>query len=436
MMAFKQDISLPSIRSEVNIFELPETDTTVEYSAYTEHKPVINVTDSSSKIEIQIQSSPGLYIDLFDSFIYVKVKAVKNDKSAFAATDDFSVVNNFVHSMFSQVELYANSKLISSVTCYPYKAMMENLLTYSQNYIENQGSLGLFCNDTDNGSLSVLNLGYKKRKEYFTASKTVELIDKLRFDLANQPRYILSDTVLNLFLTRNSDEFMFLSPTPSTGTNPSPKLQILDMSFFVRKHSIYPSIALAHHKILNSGKNAVYPMLSSQIKFYTIPKGNQSFLQENLFSSVIPHRIVIGLVKNSSFIGTYEENPFVFSHNNLSNIRISVNNMPVPIRPISYDFKKNEYLLGYYMLYSAMGKNTQDFSLPFSREQFPDANALFAFDINPLIHENNSLYLEKCGSVCLEMKFSTALAQAVTCLVYYEYQSILEIDRFKQVSLQ
>lgn len=433
-MAFKQDISLPSIRSEVDIFSLPETDTSVEYSAYTEHKPVINVSDSSSKIEFQIQSSPGLYIDLFDSFIYVKVQAIKQDKTSFASTDDFSVVNNFVHSMFSQVELYANNKIVSSVSCYPYKAMIENLLTYSKNYIETQGSLGLFYSDTNNGSLTDSNLGYKKRKEFFKSSKKVELIDKLRFDLAGQTRYILSDTVLNLFLTKSSDEFMFLSPTSTA--NPSPKLKILDISFFVRKHSIYPSIAVAHHKLLNSGKNAIYPMQSSQVKFYTIPSGNQSFLQENLFSSVIPHRIVIGLVKNSSFIGTYEENPFIFSHNNLSNIRLSVNNMPIPIRPISYDFAKNEYLLGYYMLYTAMGKSTQDFSLPFSREEFPEANALFAFDINPHIHENNSLYLERCGSVCLEMKFSVALPQAITCLVYYEYASILEIDQFKQVSVQ
>lgn len=435
-MALIQDQSVPSIRGEASVFQLPPTDTTVDYSAYCEHKPVINVQDSTSKIEFLVHTAPSQYLDLLDSFLYVKVKAVKKDGSDFAATDNFSTVNNFLHSLFSQVDLYINNKLISSDNCYPYKAIIQNYLNYSYNFANSQGAMSLYIKDTNRGSLTDTNSGYKKRKAYVSGSTEVEMIDKLRFDLSNQSRFILSDTSINIFLTRSTDEFVFLSPDPLSGDNPSPKVKIVDISFFVRKHSLFPSIILAHHKMLNSGKTAKYPYVKTNCKFYTIAKGSQSFIQDNIFSSSIPLRIVLCLVKNSSFIGSHKENPFIFQPFNLSYLSLSVNNLPIPIRPISYDFSNNNYLLGYFLLYSSIGKNSQDFSLAFTREEYGESFTLFAFDINPLIHDDPTLYLEKNGTCSIEIKFSTALSDAVSLLLYSETQGLLEFDKYRQVTVQ
>lgn len=121
--------SHPAVCSEVNVFTLPPTDTSTDTSYYAEYKSIVNVKDSTSKIEFRIQPFPTHYLDLSDSFLYVKFKIQKDDKTDLSASDDVSVANNFLHTIFSDCEVYSNNQLVSSSNnCYPYKAYLETLL--------------------------------------------------------------------------------------------------------------------------------------------------------------------------------------------------------------------------------------------------------------------------------------------------------------------
>ena len=64
--------------------------------------------------------------------MYVKFKIIKADGHALDADSDVAPVNKFLHSMFNSVDLYLNNKLISSNSdTYPYRAYIENLLSYN-----------------------------------------------------------------------------------------------------------------------------------------------------------------------------------------------------------------------------------------------------------------------------------------------------------------
>ena len=53
-MSLLHSRSKPAIRGEVDLFSLPSTDTTCDYSMYEEYQPIVNVQDSSNKIEFKI----------------------------------------------------------------------------------------------------------------------------------------------------------------------------------------------------------------------------------------------------------------------------------------------------------------------------------------------------------------------------------------------
>jgi hypothetical protein len=247
---------------------------------------------------------------------------------------------------------------------------------------------------------------------------------------------LLNDVNVNISLTRASHRFSLFYKHTEAATDPhlNPKVKFLDASLFVRKHTPYPSIVLSHQKLLDSGHNARYPLKRSEAKFFTIPQRNQSFVEENVFMGSIPSRILIALVPNSSFDGTYDSNPFVFSHHNLNYLSVNVNNIPVPVKALSLDFSSNQYSLSYYLLMSGLGIAGKDHGLCFDRTKFLEGNIFFAFDINQSEGSESTLQLEKSGSVRIELKFASALSHALNCIVYSENQALIELDKFRRAS--
>ena len=109
--------------------------------------------------------------------------------------------------------------------------------------------------------------------------------------------------------------------------------------------------------------------------------------------------------------------------------------MNTPIRPLNLDFNDNRYLLAYYVLYSSTGLVENHGDLNLDRYDYFNNNCFFAFDINQGSNSENVLTLEKNGNIRLELKFSEALVEAVNCVIYLEHQSVLEIDKLRQFSL-
>jgi hypothetical protein len=437
-MALINKFSAPSIRGEVDLFSLPATDTTIESSFYAEYKPVVNIQDSDAKIDFRIIGNSSQYLDLFDHFCYFKIKIQDKDSKDIAISEDISTTNNLFHSMFSNCDVSISNQLAStSNNCYMYKAYLETLLTYGKEYLESQGTSAMFYADTDNGSCSNTNSGYYKRKEHVKGSTTVELIDKLKFDLSNQHRYILNNTSITISLTRVSEKFSLIYNKLSAegATDLEPKIKILDASLFVRKHVLYPSIALSHQKLLEEGVTAKYPFKKSDVKFFSIPQSNQSFIEENMFLGSIPSRVVICFVSNKAFNGDYTMNPLVFKNFGINYLSLCINNVPVPIRGMTLDFPNNQCLLPYYLMFSTLGMSGSDQGLSFAREDYAKHLTIFAFDINQTAVAESMMHLEKTGSVRLEVRFATGLTEAVTCLVYSEHQSVLEIDKFRQIQI-
>ena len=79
----------------------------------------------------------------------MKAKITKANGTALEPNEQVGPVNLFLHSLFSQVDVFLNERLISpSTNTYPYRAMPEALLNYGDDAKSSQLTMSLFYKDT------------------------------------------------------------------------------------------------------------------------------------------------------------------------------------------------------------------------------------------------------------------------------------------------
>ena len=84
-------------------------------------------------------------------------------------------------------------------------------------------------------------------------------------------------------------------------------------------------------------------------------------------------------------------------------------------------------------LFSRTGKENRDEGNDIACEDYPNDYTLYAFDPSPDPAEEGHFNLAKQGTVRVELKFGTALANTVTVVAYAEFENVIEIDRNRNI---
>ena len=125
----------------------------------------------------------------------MKAKITKANGTALDADTQVGPVNLFLHSLFSQVDVFLNERLISaSSNTYPFRAMIESLLNYGEEAKTSQLSMDMFYKDTAR-KINVVsplaaeaNLGLKARYEFTKETHTVDMMGPSHNDIFFQDR--------------------------------------------------------------------------------------------------------------------------------------------------------------------------------------------------------------------------------------------------------
>lgn len=150
-MAFILKDSPECVKSELELFSLNPTQTVIESGLWVQFHPLSNVFDGGP-VEFHIASSGEEYLDLNLTQLYVKVKIVKTDGGAIAKDVQIGPVNLFLHSLFSQVDVTLNDRLVSdSSNTYPFKAYLQTLLNNGYDSKTSQLTSEMFYKDSDEG---------------------------------------------------------------------------------------------------------------------------------------------------------------------------------------------------------------------------------------------------------------------------------------------
>jgi hypothetical protein len=420
-MSFLHKQSYECSKTELDLFEVPPTQVSFEAARIVEYYP-ISVIDNGP-IEFFISGSSDEYIDLSQTFLYIKAKVegTGNGKS-------HSPANNLLHAMFQQVDVSLNETLVTaSVNTYPYRAMMETLLNYGSDAKDSHCTASLFYKDTAEkmNSYDGTNPGGQIRSKIAALNTNFDMYGRLHVDLFFQDRLLINNVNVRVKLHRSKNAFCFVSD----GT---PALRILSAMLHVRKVRVNPKIMLAHAAVLEK-TTIKYPIKRVETKTFTISSGVASITLDNVSLGPLPKKIVFALVTSKAYNGDLTENCFKFQNLGLSKVSVSIDGEEAPYSPLELDFSNFSYVKAYYTLFNGLDRACLDIGNNISFLDYKDGYTMFAFDLTPDMCNGDHFNLVKNGNLRISLNFKTNLGENVNCLVYMEHENIIEINKARQI---
>ena len=372
-------------------------------------------------------------VDLKHTYLQLKIRILKTDGSATGVTAKVAPVNMTLHSMFTQVDLFLNQKLTSSVGVnYPYKAMLDSLLKMSReeslSTLQAEGffrdSAG-FMDATD--PLEGGNEGLSRRFAMTSNSSMYEVRGPLSLDISQQSRFVLNEVEAKVTLWPSKDAFVLMIGDDDTGF----KMEIVEAVMSVCKINVNPSVIAAHALALQTVP-AMYPYEKSQIKTVEVSSGKSGFDIENVFLGDIPRQLVMVMVDSDAYRGHVKKNPFNFKHNHINWLSVKVDDENVPFQAVRPTFRPQEADL-YTQLYRNV-IDSRDTNKPFQVDihEYGRGYSLFVYELLPR-DDTDHFPLMRRGNLKIQATFIQNLAENTTVLCYGKFPSVLKIDSSRDV---
>ena len=146
-MAFVHPHSCECAKSELDLFTVPPTQTSIESGGWVEYNPISSISDGVP-LEFVVGGSGQDYIDLANTQLYVRAEIVQANGAAIDNTHHVGPINLLLHSLFTEVDLKLNDTLVSSTNnTYSYRAYIETLLSYGPSAKASQLTASLYYKD-------------------------------------------------------------------------------------------------------------------------------------------------------------------------------------------------------------------------------------------------------------------------------------------------
>lgn len=434
---YQVSTSQESHPEELELFTTPPTQGAYEKIQWVDYRPVAQIKEDAP-VEFVIPASGSQYLNLKQTYLHIKAKLVQEDGSDLTLEDRVAPVNNMIHSLWDQVDVLFQQKLISSSTKnYQYKSMMETLLTYDAGAKNTQLQSAGFFKDTA-GLMDAAdpvtggNSGLAKRYNLMLQSRVCDLMSPLHADLFQQNRLLLNGVEVQVKLWPARSTFTLMSPAKDK----TYKIIITEAILKVCKINLSPSVSLAHAEML-SQTPAKYPFERSDIKTFNIMAGSFSFHAEDLYQGAVPSRLILGLVKSSAYNGSYGLNPYNFIHANCNSIGVYLDDESLPAQPLKPNFDQMNYITAYHTLFTALNKDGRDEGNDIARGEYDRGYTLFVFEILPTLStmtgEMQQFPLIRRGNLKVNLSFQQALDENVTLIALGKFPDMVQIDNTRNI---
>lgn len=451
------------LSSDLDLFLTPPTDSGVEQVEWVDYRPVSTV-GLNGVVEFRIPGSGMHYIDMKRTLLYWKSNPLPETGSDFdpsiALSDKLLPVNNTLHSVFNQVDVTLNQKLVSSHTQhYGYKAMIESCLNYGRAAQESQMKAAGFYKRTSNsldpwitetdfveetvpvGEESATfrylrpNPNYDENLRYRAADYFAfqDYTGPLFADLFQQDRLLLNGVEVGVKLYRSPPAF-YMNSGKVEQTAKNYQLGLDNIVLRVCKVKLSPQLLLSHEKMLETTP-AKYPYLRSELKTITIPSSSSTFRVENLFQNKVPSRVVITSVKDFSVAGNLYKDPFVFDTDRITST-IKVDGISVPFQAgvrarnrVSSSFGGGQTAESYYSMFQSLGREGSDFGTLLDRNAL---DTFVCFDLSGMGAPSlDTLPLFRRGEVSIDFEFETSADRTMLVLAYFP--DMYQVDKSRNV---
>ena len=111
MVSLIHPSSCKRVKSELDLFAVSPTRTSLEHGHYVKHRPKSIILEGP--VEFVIFEKGGYYIDLANTFLYVRAAILKANRTAITAQSNVAPVSNWPHRFWSQIDLSLNNTLVT-----------------------------------------------------------------------------------------------------------------------------------------------------------------------------------------------------------------------------------------------------------------------------------------------------------------------------------
>ena len=477
-MSYVHPYSKRCEKSEVDLFSVPPTQLSLEKGRWIDYRPLSSVENPDSAITFLIAGTDE-YLDLSKTILYVEGKILKgDDDTPLSGGGQINVapVNNFLHSLFKQVDVYLNGKQVTpAMGTYAYRSYIETLLNYDVSAKKSQLSSALYFKDTArhmdrNGALpqqmsvkvkntaksdaeeeikvtipGTGNQGFANRHKFIENGIQFVLSGPIFSDVFMSDRLLLNMLNLKVVLNRSPNTFCLMD-TNVGNAKLDPKVKLTDVVLRIRKVKVDQAINDATEITLKQTP-ALYPIRRVECKILTIPNGLPSVRQDNIFSGVIPKSFVFGLVNVDASNGTYDKNPYNFAHFGVHTVSLTANGEEIPFKQLTLKYPKDDdgkvdpatdtevdFIQAYNTLFSGTGKIYANTGLDITREEYPGGYALYAFDLTPdMCNTTDYFNAVQRGSLSVAITFGKTHKDATAMVCYGDFENVIRIDSERNV---
>ena len=425
---------MESFNSEMMLFQPPVVNHAIEYLQWIECRPVNQITEDGS-IDIHLKASG--YLDLQRNRLYVKAKIVNENGDALKTTDIVTPVNLWLQSLWNQVDVFFQQKLVSSSgTNYAYKALMDVLLNYGYDATNTQLQTQLYYKDTV-GSIdhtkpneTPLNLGLIFRNNLSKSSAFIDMVGPIYADVFQMPRYLLNEVDVHVKLFQNKNSFRLMSSVPSKKY----KVVISEVMLKAAMIGIHADILKSHAHALEDTP-ALYPFLKTEVKTFAVGKGQYNVNLDDIFQGKIPNRLILGMVSSDAYAGDLTKNPFNFKHYNFDFMCLYANGQSVPSKALQHKFASDNYVEAFQTLFTGMELDGKDAGLQCNRVDYAKGYTLVVFDLSSEVTDAAIQAVRKQGNLQLEIRFASALPEAINVILYASFPGEIKIDQARSIQV-
>ena len=484
-MSYVHPFSKRCDKSEIDLFSVPPTQQSLERGRWIDYAPLSSVGNPDSAITYLIAGTDE-YIDLSKTILTVTGKITAEGGATLTGGNQTSVapVNNFLHSLFNQVDVYLNGKQVTpAMSTYAYRAYIETLLNYDVSAKKSQFTSALYYKDTatkmdeagslpgsspktinnitkvtspNGGGVDTLekedvkiteagsgNQGFAKRSKFIRNGKQFVLSGPIFADIFMNDRLLLNMVDLKVVSNRSSPKFCLMDLSGSSTPQVKPEVQLSDVILKIRKVKVDQAVSDGIERMLKQTP-ALYPVRRVECKILTVPSGLPTTRQDNIFSGIIPKTFVVGFVAVDAVSGVYTKNPYNFAHFGVTSLSLTANGEEIPFKQLTLKYPKDpngtidtsagedaelDFDEAYNTLFSGTGKIYSNAGLDIDRDDYPGGYALYAFDLTPDMCKS-SLYFNTVqrGSLSLALTFSKATDHALAMVCYGDFENVIRID--------
>ncbi|GFT58534.1 uncharacterized protein F54H12.2 [Nephila pilipes] len=147
-------------------------------------------------------------------------------------------------------------------------------------------------------------------------------------------------------------------------------------------------------------------------------------------NGILPSRMILGLVSNAAFNGDFKQNPFNIKKYNLSSISLSENGMQIPLSVYTPSYKNNLFTRNYLSLFTDLSQHDTNIT----PDEYKNNTCLYTFDLAQDYSASDPFNnVAGSGDISIHLKFDEILPETVTLAVYMEMQSLIEIDKSRNI---